>query len=49
MVNCVTSLKSEIAKRSKTVANLRVKLRLIRDNFEVRKPLRKIYGLKFLF
>lgn len=49
MVNCVTSLKSGAAKRSKTVANLRVKPRLMRDNFEARKPLRKINGPEFPF
>lgn len=49
MVSCVTSLKSRAAKRSKTVANLRVKPRLMRDNFEARKPLRKINGLEFPF
>lgn len=49
MVSCVTSLKSGAAKRSKTVANLRVKPRLMRDNFEARKPFRKINGLEFPF
>jgi len=49
VVSCVTSLKSRAAKRSKTVANLRVKLRLMRDNFEARKPLRKINGPEFPF
>lgn len=49
VVSCVTSLKSGAAKRSKTVANLRVKPRLMRDNFEARKPLRKINGPEFPF
>lgn len=49
VVSCVTSLKSGMAKRSKTVANLRVKPRLMRDNFEARKPLRKINGPEFPF
>jgi len=49
VVSCVTSLKSRAAKRSKTVANLRVKLRLMRDNFEARKPLRKINDPGFPF
>lgn len=49
MVSCVTPLKSGAAKRSKTVANLRVKPRLMQDNFEARKPLRKINGPEFPF
>lgn len=49
VVSCVTSLKSRAAKRSKTVANLRVKPRLMRDNFEARKPFRKINGSEFPF
>jgi hypothetical protein len=49
VVSCVTSLKSRAAKRSKTVANLRVKLRLMWDNFEARKPLRKINDPEFPF
>lgn len=49
VVSCVTSLKSGAAKRSKTVANLRVKPRLMRDNFEARKPLREINGPEFPF
>lgn len=39
----------EAAKRSKTVANLRVKPRLTWYNYEIQKPLRKIYGLYFSF
>lgn len=49
VVSCVTSLKSGAAKRSKTVANLRVKPRLMRDNFEARKPLKKINDPEFPF
>jgi hypothetical protein len=49
VVSCVTSVKSGAAKRSKTVANLRVKPRLMRDNFEARKPFKKINGPNFLF
>lgn len=37
----------EAAKRSKTVANLRVKPRLTWYNYEIQKPLRKIYDLYF--